>query len=112
MINGINLLHESSGVNIATLSNITRAGGDVFAASFLPPAEGVVLQLVGMDGNGLEFSYISNTAFKATPIKLALSMTYYAVSAFCAVCVCACACACACVCASYLSSFSSLLCVM
>ena len=82
MINEINLLSENSGVNIASLSNITRVGADIFAASFLPPAEGFVLQLVGMDSNGFNFSYISDTAVEVASIDMALSMCAY---------VCACA---------------------
>ena len=106
-VNGMNLLNQDDGVKLLSLSDYTRSDS-TYSVFFRPPAAGgFVLQLVGTDSNGFNFSYISETAINVASIDLVLSMCVhvcacvrsYARVHSCARRSCVCLCACVHVCA-------------
>lgn len=69
----LNLI-SGDGTILLSINNLTRLGEESYVGVFLPPSEAFVLQLVGTDHNGYNFSHISDTSVEVSFIDLALSM--------------------------------------
>lgn len=68
----LNLISDS-GTILQSLNNLTRIEQDSYVAAFIPPPEAFVLQLIGIDRNGYNFSHISDTSVEVSSVDLALS---------------------------------------
>lgn len=67
-ISGFNLVN-SEGV-IQPVDNFTRTGNDSYIGIFVPPMEEFQFQIVGMDDNAFNFSYVGSISVEPTTISL------------------------------------------
>ena len=67
-INGLNFVN-SQGV-IQSTDNLTRTSNDSYISLFVPPVEEFQIQIVGIDDNGFNFSYVSAISVEPTTISL------------------------------------------
>jgi len=75
-IGALNLL-DDGGSQLQSITNITILSDDTFAAVFSPPPESFRLQVVGVDGNGHNYSRIIDTSIRSTPVSIGLGMYIY-----------------------------------
>ena len=68
----LNLI-SSDGADLLSIFN-TTLGENEYLGVFSPPSEPFVLQALGTDNNGLNFSHISDTAVEVSTINLARGM--------------------------------------
>ena len=74
IISMLNLINDE-GVELLSINNLTAVDRGSYVGVFLPPSETFQLQITGTDGNGYNFSHISDTSVEVAIISLSLSMS-------------------------------------